>query len=252
MLTAGCRLELDVHVDVAEDGSGSVEVVVGIDRDGIERIGGDLDAVLAIDDLDDAGWTVEGPEQEPDGFTRLRFRKPFDDPEEASLIFDEIAGEDGPFRDFAVTHESGFARTEWGFTGRIDFRGGLEAFGDEALAAELDGERIGQTVEEIEAQLGEPLERAIQVAVGVRLPGDVTSNATAPADDGGVWQVAFGEGPNAMEATGEDERTASVVGVGVAATCAALLLLYGLVRLILRIARRRTGPSATMERHEHR
>jgi hypothetical protein len=146
MLMAGCRLELDVHVDVAEDGSGSVEVVVGIDRDGIEHIGGDLEAVLAIDDLADAGWTVEGPEQEADGFTRLRFHKPFDDPEEASLIFDEIAGEDGPFQDFAVSHDSGFARTEWGFSGRIDFRGGLEAFGDEALAAELDGEPLGQTV----------------------------------------------------------------------------------------------------------
>ena len=64
MLAAGCRLELDVHVEVAEDGSGSVEVVVGIDRDGIERIGGDLGAVLAIDDLEAAGWTVEGPDEE--------------------------------------------------------------------------------------------------------------------------------------------------------------------------------------------
>ena len=39
LLTAGCRLELAVHVEVDEDGSGSVEVVVGIDPDGIERIG---------------------------------------------------------------------------------------------------------------------------------------------------------------------------------------------------------------------
>ena len=93
MLTAGCRLELDVHVAMDEDGSGSVEVVVGIDPDGIERIGGDLDAVLEVDDLEAAGWTVEGPDEEPDGYTRMRFRKPFDDPEEAAAIFAEIAGE---------------------------------------------------------------------------------------------------------------------------------------------------------------
>ena len=237
---AGCRLELDVHVEMAEDGSGSVEVVVGIDPDGIERIGGDLEDVLAIDDLGAAGWIVEGPEEEADGFTRVRFRKPFDNPEEAAVVFDEIAGEDGPFQDFAVSHEPSFARTEWGFTGRIDFSGGLAAFGDEALAAELDGEPLGQTVEEIEAQLGEPLDRVIQVAVGVQLPGEVESNATEPADGGGVWQVAFGDGPVDMEATGKEERTATAAGARVAAICAVLLLVYGLVRLILRVARRRS------------
>ena len=238
VLLAGCRLELDVQVEMAEDGSGWVEVVVGVDRDGIERIGGDLDAVLAIEDLGAAGWTAEGPDEEADGFTRVRFRKPFDDPDEAAVIFDEITAEDGPFQDLAVSHESSFARTEWGFTGRIDSSGGLAAFGDEALAAELDGEPLGQTVEEIEAQLGEPLEQVIQVAVGVQLPGDVVSNATEPAAGGGTWKVAFGDGPVDMEASGEEERTASVVGVGVAATCAALLVLYGLVRLGLRIAKR--------------
>jgi hypothetical protein len=239
LLASACRLELDVQVDMAEDGSGSVEVVVGVDGDGIERIGGDLQAVLAIDDLDAAGWTVEGPEEGADGFTRVRFAKLFDTPDEAAVIFEEIAGEDGPFQDFAVSHEPSFARTEWGFTGRIDFSGGLAGFGDEALAAELDGEPLGQTLEEIEAQLGEPLERVIQVAVGVQLPGDVTSNATEPTAGGGVWKVAFGGGPVAMEATGEEERTASVVGAVGAATCAVLFLLYGLVRLVLGFVRRR-------------
>ena len=79
-MVGGCRLQLDVNVEVAKDGSGSVEVVVGVDRDGIKRIGGDLGAVLAIDDLEDAGWSIEGPDEESDGFTRVWFRKGFDDP----------------------------------------------------------------------------------------------------------------------------------------------------------------------------
>ena len=57
-----------------------------------------------------------------------------------------------------------------------------------------------------------------------------------------MWQVAFGDGPVDMEATGEEERTASVAGLAVAVTCAALLLVYGLVRLVRWIARRRSGP----------
>ena len=78
---------------------------MGVDRDGIKRIGGDLGAVLAIDDLKDAGWSIEGPDEESDGFTRVWFRKGFDDPEEAAAIFEEIAGEDGPFQDFAASRE---------------------------------------------------------------------------------------------------------------------------------------------------
>src|SRR3546814_13002307 len=63
----------------------------------------------------------------PIWFTRLRVSREFGNPEEAAAIFDEIAGEEGPFQDFAVTHEDSFASTEWGFTGRVDFSGGLEA-----------------------------------------------------------------------------------------------------------------------------
>lgn len=245
VLVAGCRLELDVNVEVAEDGSGSVEVVVGVDPDGIDRIGGDLGAVLEVADLTDAGWVVDGPDLESDGYTRVRIRRPFADADEAAAIFADIAGEDGPFQDFAVARESSFAHTEWGFTGRVDFSGGLEAFGDAGLAAELDGEPLGQSVEEIEAQLGESLSRLIQVRVGVRLPGEVTSNATTKAGNGAVWQVGFGDGTIDMEATGAEERTSTLVALGIGAACALLLLLYGLVRLAMRCtAKRRSEPAA--------
>ena len=243
LLASACRLQLDVNVAVEEDGSGSVEVVVGVDRDGIERIGGDLGAVLALDDLADAGWTVEGPREEDDGFTRVRFRKAFANPEGAAGIFEQIAGEDGPFQAFAVRRETSFAKTEWGFRGRVDFSGGIETFGDDALAQELDGEPLGQTQEEIEEQLGEALSRIIQVRVGVRLPGDVSSNATTKAGNGAVWQVGFGDGTVEMAADGEEQRTTTLVGVGIAGACAVVLLLYGLVRLAMRSSQRRATPA---------
>ena len=243
LVLGACRLQLDVNVQVDEDGSGTVEVVVGIDEDGIDRIGGDLEAVLAVDDLEHAGWTIDGPAKDADGFTRIRFRKPFATPEEASAIVEEIAGEDGPFQDFVVTRDSSFARTSWGFTGQVDTGGGVQAFGDEDLAAELDGEPLGQTVEEIEAQLGEPLSDVIDLGVSVHLPGEVTSNAPTRGSDGERWTAAYGDDPVAMEATGEERRSASVVGAGVAAVCAAVLLIYGVVRGFRWFRRRR--PTAT-------
>jgi hypothetical protein len=247
VLLASCRLQLDVNVAVEEDGSGSVEVVVGVDRDGIERIGGDLGAVLEVDDLTAAGWVVDGPDLESDGYTRVRIRRDFADADEAAEIFADIAGDEGPFQDFAVRRDRSFARTEWGFTGRVDFSGGLEAFGDTGLAAELDGEPLGQSVEEIEAQLGESLSRLIQVRVGVRLPGDVSSNATTKAGNGAVWQVAFGDGAVDLEATGEQQRTSTWVAIGIGVTCAVLLLVYGLIRLAMRSTAKRRSEAVTTD-----
>lgn len=238
---SACRLELDVHVEVAEDGSGAVEVVVGLDPEAVERAGGDLGAVVAVDDLKAAGWTVDGPVVEADGFTRVRIRQPFDTPAEAAEIFDQIAGDDGPFQDFAVTRESSLAETRYGFTGRVDFARGLGG-----LAPEVDGEPLGATVEEIEAQLGDSLSRLIQVRIRARLPGDVTSNATTEADNGAVWQVGFGEGVVDLEATGTQRRTTTLVLAGLGGLAVLVVLLVLLVRLAARVtAHDRAGRSAS-------
>jgi hypothetical protein len=235
LVASGCRLELDVNVTVEEDGSGTVEVVTAVDPDGIERIGGDLAAVVELDDLRAAGWSVDGPAEDPDGFTRLRAARRFGNPEEAAAIFDEIAGDEGPFQDFAVRRDTSFASTEWGFTGRVDFTGGIEALGDERLAAELDGEPLGVSAEEIEEQLGDSLDRMIQVRVGVRLPGDVTSNATTKAGNGAVWQVGFGEGTVDMEAAGRERRWATLAASGAAVLLGVALVVVLLVRLAGRV-----------------
>lgn len=237
-MLAGCRMDLDVNVAVEEDGSGVVEVVVGLDADAVTRLGGDLEAVMELDDLRDAGWTIDGPDEDGDGITRVRISHPFGNAEEAADVFEQIAGAGGPFRDFAVHRTSSFAQTVWGFGGRIDFAGGLEALGDAGLAAELDGEPLGQSVEEIEEQLGESLNRLIAVRVSARLPGDVTSNAETTTDDGAVWQVAFGEGAVDLEAEGRDWRPSSLVLAGVAVSAALALVVLLLVRLARRLTRR--------------
>lgn len=243
VLVSGCRMELDVNVDVREDGAGTVEVVVGLDADAITRIGGDLGAVLELDDLVDAGWTVDGPALEEDGYTRLSVSRDFGTPEEAADVFGQIAAEDGPFQDFRVTRERSFAETRYGFEGTVDFSGGLEALGDEGIAAELDGEPIGQSVEEIEAQLGESLSRLLQVRVRARLPGSVSSNATTKADNGAVWQVGFGEGTVDMEATGTERRWATLGLAGLGIVCLIALLVLLLVRLAGRVTSRDTEPT---------
>jgi hypothetical protein len=235
-------LELDVNVDVSDDGSGTIEVVVGLDPDALSRIGGDLAAAMEVGDLEDAGWVIDGPTEESDGYTRVHIRHGFATPDEAAEVFAQIAGEDGPFQDFAVGRSTSFAETRWEFTGRVDFSGGLDALGDQGLAAELDGEPLGQSVEEIEAQLGESLSRLIQVRVRARLPGEVSSNATTKADNGAVWQVGFGEGSVDLHAESRERRVATLVLAGAGALCLLALMVLVLVRLAGRVTGARGGP----------
>src|SRR5687767_8648392 len=126
----GCRLELDVNVEVASDGSGSVEVVVGLDPDGLDKIGGDLLAVVDVNALEGAGWVVDGPAAEGDGFTRVRIRHPFDTPGDAAEVFEQIAGDEGPFQDFQIARDTSLTETRVEFTGRVDFAAGLDALAD--------------------------------------------------------------------------------------------------------------------------
>ncbi|MGH9085666.1 MAG: hypothetical protein ACRDYW_09445 [Acidimicrobiales bacterium] len=243
IFSSACRLELDVNVDVSEDGSGVIEVVTGLDADAMDRIGGDLESIMEVDDLVETGWVIDGPTEEADGYTRVHISHPFGSAEEAAEVFAQIAGEDGPFQGFTVTRDQSFAETEWGFTGRVDFSGGLEAFGDDALAAELDGEPLGQTVEEIERQLGDSLSRLIQVRVRARLPGDVSSNATTKADNGAVWQVGFGEGSVDLAATGTERRWGTLALAGIGVLCALALLVLLLIRLAGRVTHRDPDPA---------
>ena len=220
-LLAACTFQLDVDVDVASDGSGTVTVTVALDDAAVARVGGDLGAVLALDDLRAEGWTVDGPTRDADRHTRVRVSRSFDHPSEVAAVFDDLSGDAGPFQDVAVTRSQSLTSTRWGFTGHVDLRQGA-------------GQRGGPTAPDLEAlgqELGQSLSRLVQVRVRVRLPGDVSSNATTKADNGAVWQVAFGGEPLDLEAQGTKARTGVFVLFGIGGVVALVLLVFGLVRL---------------------
>ncbi len=232
---SACNLDLDVRVEVEPDGSGRVEVVAVVDPDGLTRIGGDLGAVLALDDLRAAGWTVEGPTNRPDGSGEVRLAQRFADPEAADAVFDDLASGSGLFRGFGVARERSLLRTRWEFRGTVDL-------GGEVAVSEAVGEEAAATLAELEQRLGDSLERILRLRVGVRLPGDVSSNATTKAENGAVWQVGFGGAPLELEATGTSTRT----GVVVLGAIGAVLALVAVVVLLVRLAGRvRTPERAT-------
>lgn len=232
LLLSGCRMGLDLNVLVESDASGLVEVVVVVDSEAVDRVGGDLSAVLALESLTSSGWQVEGPSVDDEGLTRLRISQGFGSPAEAAALFAQIAPEGGPFQDFRVVRGSSFAETSVGFRGRVDFSPGSQPLGSDPTAGLPDD--LGRTVEDIEAQLGESLDRLLQVRVSVRLPGDVSSNATTKADNGAVWAIGFGAGAIDLEADGVERRTVRLVLLGVGA----LLVVAAAMALLFRLARR--------------
>jgi hypothetical protein len=232
LAATACQVRTTVSVDVVEDGSGTVEVAVGLDADAVGRLPdldddgrsdvADLVALVRTDDLAAAEWDVGGPAEDgSDGLVWMRATKRFGTPEEAERVLAEITGPDGPMRGLRVEREDGFGRTRFTFEGTADLGGGLEAFGDEGLAAALAGEPLGQDVAAIEQELGQPLADMFSLEVSADLPGHGSSSRS--------WAPELGGDPVEMDATGT-VRDWPVVGLaaGAAACAIALVVVLGL------------------------
>jgi hypothetical protein len=239
LLTAACEVRTAVDVTMAEDGSGTVEVAVGLDADALGRVpdltddgrsdAADLAQLLRVEDMRAAGWTVDEPAPEGSGTVWVRASKAFGTPEEAADVLSEVTGADGALRDVAFARSTGFAETSFDVSGTLDLSGGLEAFGDQGLAGALDGEALGEDAAAIEARLGQPLADAFTFDMRVSLPGEVDPGTGTAASGSTVdWSPKLGDAPVSLEASSTD-RDATVLGLAVAAALAGALLVLALV-----------------------
>jgi hypothetical protein len=173
-------MQTRVTVQMDDDGSGTVEVAVGLDDEAMGQLpdldgsgvgdAADLTRLVRVDDLEATGWTLTPPEADG-GATWLRATKPFGTPEEAAQILDQLTGPDGGLGGFRLERSRGFGSTSYDFSGTVDLSGGIEAFGDTGLAAALDGEPLGEDAAAIEQRLGQPLAEMVTLDVEVELPG---------------------------------------------------------------------------------
>ena len=250
VVLGACQLRSEIAIDVDGNGSGTVSVGVGLDDDAIGRLpdldgdgrstGADLRRLTRTRDLEATGWTITGPAEEDEGITWMRASKPFGNAAEAGRVLDEVTGPGGPFRDFEVSLDHSFVRTDYDFRGTVDFTGGLASLGDDALTAELDGEPLGEDVEALERRIGTTVDRFVRMRVVVRLPGAVESNAPTQADNGAVWQPRIGGPAVELRASSEVRHVSTLVWGGIAAVTAFALVLL----VVVRLARWRRGKAA--------
>jgi hypothetical protein len=229
LAVAGCQMRTEVNLTVEADGSGVVEVGIGLDEDGVGDHP-DLLGSLEFRDLVEAGWQVTEPVEEGDGFTFVRVSHEFSRPEQVGPLVEQVAGEDGPFQDFRLGRDDAYAETEYRFDGVVDFTGGVDALAEDPELAEALG---NDPVELIEERLGRAVDELLQFQVAVRLPGDVSSNAPTQASNGALWRPSVLEEESIeLSATSTVRRTERLVWSVVAVLAGFALLLFVLVRVV--------------------
>jgi hypothetical protein len=230
LLLSACTLHLDVRVQVEPDGSGAVEVQATVDADALQRVGGDLGAAIDLDRLRTEGWTVDGPSRTDAGGATVTLRQGFRTPTEARDVLADLAGSSAhsPFEGLRIDVDKGALRDRWRFRGAVDLDQGTPVPG------------TPDDLQHLDQQLGGALDRLLTLRIGVRLPGDVRSNATTKADNGAVWQVRFGDGRLDLDATGTRTHPAPYIAIGLIG----LFLLVGVVWLLVRLATRVTASDA--------
>lgn len=229
LVLGACRADLSVTVDATAGGGGHVRAVVTLDSEAAAQVP-DLARQLRVDDLEQAGWEVEGPVPvvgRPGGVT-LRASKFFTSPAGATRALEELSGDGGPFSKLHLTRQVGLWKTRTALRGTVDLRAGLGAFGDPALAEKLGSPNLGLDPAAVERELGTPLAEALRVELVGRLPGTTTSNAPSSRAGAGVWPVGLGAAV-AVSASSEAWNVVRLGSAGVA-LMAFLALLVVLVR----------------------
>jgi len=245
VVTAGaCRVDVAVGVDAKADGSGRVRVEVVADKEVAGAI--DLSSGVRVEDLKQAGWTVEGPDPRPDGGVRVVATKPFVDAEGARLAVEELNGPKGIFQAFRIKRSRSFARTTTRFSGTVDFAKGIEAFGDAGLKEALGGSEAGIDLTRLEQVLNGPVDDAVGVRLAVRLPGGMKTNAPRQTSDGALWELRMRDRID-LSAESSAWNVANLAAAAVVVLLAALALLALLVRRRHR-PRGRSGVGATRRR----
>lgn len=222
-----CRADLSVEVEAAAGGGGHVRATLTLDKDAASQVP-DLAQQLRVEDLERAGWEIDGPAPAGGGGVTLRVSKPFSSPAGAARAIEELSATGGPFSTLRLTRERGLWKTKTALSGTVDLTAGLGAFGDAALAEKLGSPNLGLDPAAVERDLGKPLAEAVHMEVVGRLPGTVKSNAPASRAGAAVWPVTLG-GTARLSASSEAWNVVSLAFGGLAVV-SALALVVVLVR----------------------
>jgi hypothetical protein len=178
VVLAGCKVDAQVEVSMHADGSGEVKVTLTADQE-LVADEPNLASELRLDDVTNAGWTVDGPTATPEGGLQVVLTHPFDTPAEANAVLATLSGPDGPFRTLKVAQERSGARITSTLAGNIHVGPDLSVFADASVAAALGGAPLEQLLAEKQLTPSQVL----AITLRASLPGEVHETNGTKADD---------------------------------------------------------------------
>lgn len=167
---AGCRIDLNVDMVMAPDGTGTITVVATADADVTAAVP-TLTDELALDDIVAAGWVVDGPTVVPDGGATITLSHEFSSAEEATNLLSSIGP---PFHQMAVSRNTTGNDTTTRLTGLLGLPDGFEGFADDDLIAAVGSVPFSAQI----TASGATPESAMNAVIRAQLPGRIDSDKT--------------------------------------------------------------------------
>lgn len=222
LLATACQVDVAVDVEVAPDETGQIGVEVALDAAAAAEVP-DLAQELEVDDLRRAGWTTTVSDG-ADGGVTVRAVRSFESLEEATAIFEQVGGPDGPVS-LELDHRAGVRASRYSVAGEIDLTDGLAAFTDAGLRDLLGGSGVGVDDQELEQRAGRPLAESVTV----RLEADLPGRRLGPS---GPWEAGPGTETvvAARSQVRHDKRVLWALGAAAAAVTCGLLVVWQWVR----------------------
>ena len=198
LVLTGCQAEAEIAIEVDETGAGQVAVQVELDDAAATRIG-DLEGLVAAEDLVAAGWRVSVTER------RVLAERDVSSAADIERALEELGS---PFSGLSLERRETFARTTVEVAGSVDLSRGVAAFGDEEL------KRVTGSITGVDL----PPE-ALSLSLAIDLPGEARR-----------WDLPLGR-VTPVEATSTDVNIVGLLAVGVA-VLAALALIFAWLRRV--------------------
>lgn len=244
---AGCKADVDLHIDVEPSGAGVVQLDVLLDSDAAEALF-EIDNGFedSISDLQGAGWEIVPTVKVEDG-ELVSAKKQFGNPIQFQEVMAEISGDEGIFQDFELKREKRFGRVDYVLAGNIVTDKGLDAFSDSELENSL-GETLSSFA--LENNFSED-DLSFQLVID--LPGNIESESeldelVLDSDAPAIIQVPLGEETTIPFELSSKSRSITAQVLRGAAVITALIAFLFLLSQLLRLLKIRSDRFKKQER----
>jgi hypothetical protein len=174
---AGCRVDVDVLLEIGADGTGELVVTATADADVVQQAPG-LAADLRFGDARAAGWRVEGPSPTEDGGLTVSLRHRVTSAEEATNL---LASLGPPFQDVHLERTTVEDEATWTLSGQLVLADGFASFADSDLTTAVGGPPFSERLSSVSP------EESMTIDFAADLPGEVEETTGDERDGRLEW-----------------------------------------------------------------